>query len=68
VTTLRAWLLGALLASLVLALLYLAVSCTVAQPDQRTGIELDIDRAKPRKTLKPKLKNAAPVAPRKKVK
>lgn len=59
-TTLRAWLLGALLASLVLALLYLAVSCTVEQPDQPAGIELDIDRAKPRKTIRPKLKNAAP--------
>lgn len=59
-TTLRAWLLGVLLAALVLALLYLAVSCTIAQPEQPVGVELDIDRAKPRKTLKPKPKTAAP--------
>lgn len=53
---------GLLLLSVVIAAVMMLGQCSAPAPDA-PGIELDIDRAKPRKTLKPQApKPAAPKA------
>lgn len=54
--------LGLLMVSVVVAAVMTLRQCTAQTPDVPPGIELDVDvdRAKPRKTLKPKTPAPAP--------